>query len=250
LLTPFAAAQLIFAPRSAAMVKKYGPKVVCAVGMGLSTVALAGFALIGQSSPIWIVAVLFFIQGAGLANVIPPATESIMSTLPREKAGVGSAVSNTIRQVGGALGVAILGSVLSGVYRNQISDHVANLPAAARGTASASISGTYAVAGQLGAPGRSLIAAGNAAFISAMHWAALGSVVVGLIGLVVVLIWLPRRSMSFAAPQPAGPQPPQSPATQSGTPGGVDQVRDERTGVAQATQEQTREELKELAAQQ
>ena len=54
-----------------------------------------------------------------MANVMPPATESIMSSLPREKAGVGSAVSNTVRQVGGALGVAVLGSVLSAVYRGR-----------------------------------------------------------------------------------------------------------------------------------
>ena len=55
-----------------------------------------------------------------MANVMPPATESIMSALPREKAGVGSAVSNTVRQVAGALGVAVLGSVLAGVYRGEI----------------------------------------------------------------------------------------------------------------------------------
>ncbi len=64
-----------------------------------------------------------------MANIMPPATESIMSALPREKAGVGSAVSNTIRQVGGALGVAVLGSVLSAVYRSDIGDALTGLPA-------------------------------------------------------------------------------------------------------------------------
>ncbi len=82
-------------------------------GSALVTVGLAGFALVGATTPIWVLIVLTFVQGAGMANVIPPATESIMSSLPREKAGVGSAVSNTVRQVGGALGVAVLGSVLS-----------------------------------------------------------------------------------------------------------------------------------------
>ena len=67
-----------------------------------------------------------------MANVIPPSTESIMSSLPREKAGVGSAVSNTIRQVGGALGVAVLGAVLAAVYRSEIGDALAALPAPAR----------------------------------------------------------------------------------------------------------------------
>jgi EmrB/QacA subfamily drug resistance transporter len=200
LMTPFAAAQLIFAPRSAAMVRRFGPKVVCAAGMVLTTIGLASFALIGASTPIWVVGAAFFIQGVGMANVMAPATESIMSTLPREKAGVGSAVSNTIRQLGGALGVAILGSVLAAVYRGRMGDQVANLPAAARDTAKQSISGTYAVAGQLGAPGRSLMAAGNDAFVAAMHWSAIGSSIVAVLGIIAVVVWLPSRSVVHTPP--------------------------------------------------
>ena len=88
-----------------------------------------------------------------MANVMPPATESIMSSLPREKAGVGSAVSNTVRQVGGALGVAVLGSVLAAVYRERVAAAAAGLPAPAREAALESISGAYGVAEQAG-PGR------------------------------------------------------------------------------------------------
>src|SRR5262245_18605242 len=69
LMTPFAAAQLIFAPRSAAMVRKYGPKAVCAVGLSLVTIGLAGFLAVDAESPIWVLIVLTFIQGAGMANV-------------------------------------------------------------------------------------------------------------------------------------------------------------------------------------
>ncbi len=202
LMTPFAVAQLVFAPRSAALVRRYGPKLVCAAGMALVTLSLVGFVGVSQTTAIWLVGVLFFLEGAGMALVMPPATESIMSTLPREKAGVGSAVGNTIRQVGGALGVAILGSILSAVYRGRMDGHLAALPAAAQSTARESISGTYAVAGQLGPQGRSLILAGNDAFIAAMHWAAAGSVLVGLIGIVVVLGWLPRRAATVQAPEP------------------------------------------------
>ncbi len=202
LMTPFAAAQLVFAPRSAAMVRRYGPKAVCATGMALTTVGLASFVFIGASTPIWVVAVMFFIQGVGMANVMAPATESIMSTLPREKAGVGSAVSNTIRQVGGALGVAILGSVLSAIYRSRIDTHLTGLPSGARDTAKESISGAYAVASQLGAPGRSLIGASNDAFVSAMHWSAVGSAIVAVLGIVAVLLWLPSRSVVHTAPAP------------------------------------------------
>jgi DHA2 family multidrug resistance protein-like MFS transporter len=138
--------------------------------------------------------VLTFVQGAGMANVIPPATESVMSSLPREKAGVGSAISNTMRQVGGALGVAILGSLLSAIYRGQIADAVAGLPGPARDAASESIAGAHGVGEHIGPAGAPLISAADQAFVSAMHWAAGGSAVVGLIALVVTLAWMPRRA--------------------------------------------------------
>jgi DHA2 family multidrug resistance protein-like MFS transporter len=193
LFLPFAAAQLIFAPRSAAMVRQYGGKAVSAVGLALTVVALGAFAFIDAATPIWVVLVFFFLQGAGMANIMPPATESIMSALPREKAGVGSAVSNTVRQVAGALGVAVLGSVLSAIYRADVSSAVAGLPAPARDAANESISGAYAAAAGLGPAGPKLITVANDAFVTAMHWAAALSAVVAALGIVIVLRWMPGR---------------------------------------------------------
>jgi len=192
LMTPFAVAQLIFAPRSAAMVRRYGPKAVCAVGMALVAGSQTAFFLIDAHTSPWLIGAVFFVQGVGMANVMPPTTESIMSSLPREKAGVGSAVANTLRQVAGALGVAVLGAVLAAVYRSGIRDHVGTLPAAARAVASDSITGTYAVGQRLGAAGRGLLAAGDSTFVHAMHVAAAGSVLIALLGLAVVVAWLPR----------------------------------------------------------
>jgi EmrB/QacA subfamily drug resistance transporter len=202
LMTPFAAAQLIFAPRSASMVARFGPKAVCATGLALVSVGLAGFVWVEEATPLWVLIVLTFIQGAGMANVIPPVTESIMSSLPREKAGVGSAISNTVRQVGGALGIAVLGSVLSAVYRNEISGSLTGLPSPVHETASESISGAYGVAAQIGPAAGEFLASANSAFVTAMHWAAGGSAIMAVLSIVVVLIWLPSRSAPHG---PAGP---------------------------------------------
>ncbi|MEU1688077.1 MFS transporter [Micromonospora sp. NPDC005707] len=203
LFLPFAAAQLIFAPRSAAMVRRYGGRAVAGVGLLLTAAALGAFVLIDADTPIWIFSALGFVQGAGMANIMPPATESIMSALPREKAGVGSAVSNTVRQVAGALGVAVLGSVLSAVYRNDVASTLSGLPAPVRDAAQESISGAYAVAGRLGAGAPRLIDAANDSFVSAMHWAAGISALVALLGMGIVLRWMPGRPVIETEAQPA-----------------------------------------------
>jgi EmrB/QacA subfamily drug resistance transporter len=205
LFTPFAVAQLVFAPQSAAMVRRFGPKAVCAAGLALVAVAVFGFTTLGAHTPIWLAGFYFFIQGVGMANVMPPVTESIMASLPREKAGVGSAISNTVRQVAGALGIAVLGSILSGVYRSRIGDHLDTVPVGQRAAVGDSVSSTYGEAANLAAHGQQdvagrLIDAGNSAFIAAMHWAAWGSVAVAVIGVAVVLAWMPARSAPIGGP--------------------------------------------------
>jgi EmrB/QacA subfamily drug resistance transporter len=210
LITPFALAQLIFAPLSSTMVRRFGPKAVGAGGMFLVVIGLLGFASLSQSSPIWQLALYFFIQGAGMANVLPPATESIMASVPRDRAGVGSAVQNTVRQVGGALGVAVLGSLISNVYRSHIDPALTGLPAGVRNAASSSISAAYAVAAHAGPVAGRLTRSANDAFVTAMHWAAGASAVVAILGVIVVLLWIPRRSATIATPT-APPEPAAEP---------------------------------------
>ncbi|BAL90886.1 putative MFS transporter [Actinoplanes missouriensis 431] len=206
LFVPFALGQMIFAPLSAGMVKRFGPKAVSTVGLVLVAGALALWVFIGAETPIWIVAVTFFVQGVGMANVMPPATEAIMSALPREKAGVGSAVSNTIRQLGGALGVAVLGAVVSSVYRSNL-EAPAGLPDAAADLARESIAGAYAVAGQAGSAAPALLTGANEAFVTAMHYASVGSTVFALLGALVAALWLPGKRPA-AAPAPAVAESP------------------------------------------
>jgi len=204
LFVPFAVAQMVFAPRSAAMVKRFGPRAVSTTGLLLVAVGLAGFGWLDATTPIWFVGALFFVMGMGMANVMPPATESIMAALPREKAGVGSAVSNTIRQVGGALGVAAVGAMTSALYRDNLGDATAGLPAGARSAAEESISGAYGVAEGAGAAGAGLVQSANDAFLVAMHYAAVGTTAFTLLSALVALIWLPRRTP--AAPAPTQPE--------------------------------------------
>ena len=119
-LTPFALAQLIFSPLSARLVQRFGARAVSTFGMVVIGVTFLMYQAVNQTSPAWLLLLIFFLQGMGMANVMPPATTTIMTSLPREKAGVGSSVSNTVRQVGGALGVAVLGTLLTTAYRSRM----------------------------------------------------------------------------------------------------------------------------------
>ena len=194
LLLPLAAAQMIFSPRARIAVDAFGARVVCTAGLLLVSLTFLLFLLLDRSTPIWVLELLFFMQGTGMAHVMPPATVSIMSTLPREKAGSGSAINNTFRQVGGSLGVAVLGSLLSGIYRDGVANHLTVLPASARPAAGESIEATLGAAARLGPAGRALFDPAADAFIHAMHVTAIGSSLFAFLGAVVVLLFLPGKS--------------------------------------------------------
>jgi EmrB/QacA subfamily drug resistance transporter len=221
LILPLAVAQMVFAPRARLVVERFGARAVCTAGMVLVALGLAAFALFDATTPVWALEVVFFLQGAGMAHIMPPVTVSIMQALPREKAGSGSAINNTFRQVGGALGVAVLGSVLSSTYRGEIEGHLGGVPAALRDTAGESIEATLAIASKLGPSGQDLVAPAYTAFLDAMHVTALASAAIGLAGAVVVAVFLPGRGAD--APTAPGQAPVPGPATdqsQAPTPAG------------------------------
>ncbi|MFD9812567.1 MFS transporter [Streptomyces sp. NPDC059080] len=201
LILPLAAAQMIFAPRARHAVDRFGARAVCTAAMLAVAVTMAGLLLLDVSTPMWLMEAIFFLQGTGMAHIMPPVTVSIMQSLPREKAGSGSALNNTFRQVGGTLGVAVLGSVLSTTYRDSIKgalDSVPGLPGPARHAAGESIEATLGVAARLGPAGRPLVTAAQDAFVHAMHLTALASSGIALIGAVVVAVFLPGRPATAA----------------------------------------------------
>ncbi|MFR9794829.1 MFS transporter [Streptomyces sp. MS06] len=193
LMLPLAVAQLIFAPRARLLVDRFGNRATTAAGMTLLAAMLAAFAALEADTPIWILEVIFFFMGTGMAHIMTPTSVVIMQALPREKAGSASALSNTFRQVGGALGIAVLGSVLSTAYRNGIEDKLTALPVGLRQTAGESIEATLGVAARLGGRGEALVGPANDAFLHAMHVTAVCGSVVALLGAVVVAVFLPGR---------------------------------------------------------
>ena len=193
LAVPFAVGQFVMSPRSASLDSRFGARTVGVAGMLMNEVAIGGWAFLSEGSPIWIVAVLFFIQGSGLGLAVPAATSGVMEALPRERAGAGSALTNTARQVAVALSVAVLGSILSSAYRNSLDPTLSALPAGARDAASSSITATQAVAAQLGHAGQFLLAPANSAFVDAMRTTTAVAAALAIVGGLAVLRWMPGR---------------------------------------------------------
>jgi len=119
-LIAVAGAVMIAAPLSARLSARFGPRAVTGVGLAIFGLTMMSYGLATRTMPQWVIEIMMVGFGVGMGLVMTPATNAIMSAVPREKAGAGSAVNNTVRQVAGALGVAILGSLLAVVFRSHL----------------------------------------------------------------------------------------------------------------------------------
>jgi len=192
---------MVFALLSNRWVLRFGNKIVVTTGLLIVATSLVLFITLQPDTGALHLILITMVMGLGMANVMAPCTDSIMGSLPRAKAGVGSAVNDTTRQVGGALGVAIIGSVYSSVYAGSISSAIAGkgLPAAAEATVTDSIGGAMGVAKSVGGQaGDALAAAAKTAFVSGMHRGVLVGAVIALAGALVALLFLPARAPETA----------------------------------------------------
>jgi DHA2 family integral membrane protein (MFS transporter) len=119
-LIAVAGAVMVAAPLSARLSARFGPRTVTAAGLAIFGLTMMSYGLATRTMPQWVIEIMMVGFGVGMGLVMTPATNAIMSAVPREKAGAGSAVNNTVRQVAGALGVAILGSLLAVVFRSHL----------------------------------------------------------------------------------------------------------------------------------
>jgi Na+/melibiose symporter-like transporter len=193
-LAPMALVLLVAAPVAGQLVARVGTKALVAVGMA---VGAAGLWYLSRTTPMsgyWHILGGLVILGGGLSVSMVPATESIMGSLPPGKAGVGSAMNDTTREIGGALGVAILGSVLASHYSTAIAKAFGFLPEPALAAARSSLGGAIEVGQQVGgAFGQNLIATAKSTFITAMGASLLIAALVALGGSVISALWLPNR---------------------------------------------------------
>jgi EmrB/QacA subfamily drug resistance transporter len=194
---------IVAAALSSRFTDRFGTKIVVVTGLVIVSIALFLLTTLSLSSGYLPVAFSVGILGLGMGTTMAPATDSIMGSLPLGKAGVGSAMNDTTRQVGGALGVAIVGSIMSSSYSSHMAAAVKGLPVAAAAAARNSVGAATAVAHQVGPQGTSLLRAAHVAYINAMGDAVMVAAAVALMGAVISLLWLPARPAEHHEPSRA-----------------------------------------------
>jgi EmrB/QacA subfamily drug resistance transporter len=197
---PFAVVMGALSPVAVVAVRAVGTKVVVAAGLALMSIGFAVAATVSPGSQYWgAVVVSMVLMAAGLALVSSPATEAIMGALPLAKAGAGSAVNDTTREVGGTLGVAVLGSVMVSVYGARVADvlHGRGLPAGMVAAAQDSVVAGYATVSALPGPqGQAVLAGVRDAFLAGLSAASWIAVAATALAAIAALIWLPAHAAS------------------------------------------------------
>jgi EmrB/QacA subfamily drug resistance transporter len=197
-MLPWAGVMMVTSANAARIVERFGTKWTVTTGLttvGVALVLLTGVPVHGHfvSDVMW----RMMLMAAGMGLVMAPATESIMGSLPRAKAGVGSAVNDTTRQVGGALGVAIIGSVMSSAYQDRIAKAISGrgLPRPVAEQIRSSLGGAIGVAHSIGGTnGNLIVESAKSAFVSGLHEAVLVGAAAAFVGAIIAAKFLPARA--------------------------------------------------------
>jgi EmrB/QacA subfamily drug resistance transporter len=208
---PFALAMAAASPVSPLLAERFGNRVIMPGGMALMGLGLADLSTAGVHTAYPLIAVAVAVMGAGMGLVMAPASNTIMTTVPAHQAGAGSAINDTIREVGGALGIAIVGSLSAAVYQSRLGSALAtaHVPGAVTHAATSSVAAADLTGARLGGvPGSELISAAHSAFVTSMALGIRVAAGVALASAVAAVFAFaprrPRRVVAAAAPvQPA-----------------------------------------------
>lgn len=203
---PFAIAAGVTAPIAARLALRFGSTRIVTIGLASMAVGFAWASTLEADTSYWAVIVpqMVFIA-AGLTLTTAPATEAIMGSLPKEKAGVGSAVNDTTRELGGVLGVAVVGSVFSSLYGPGLVERLSGLPIPTEALEAArdSVQAAAIVAEQAPPEGREVIlTAARDAFLEGLHSGVRVAAVATALGAVAALVFLPARGVDLNAAEP------------------------------------------------
>ena len=187
--SPIFLAMIIVSPQAPAIVRRFGNRRTVAGGLALVAAGIGILSLLPDVPGYLHVAGGMVVMAIGMAVAMSPTTGLLMSAVPRERAGMGSAMNDTTRELGGSLGIAVLGSVTASNYASHVAGAVSGLPAAAAAAVKSSLAGALTVAGQTGDAG--LAATAKSAYMSGMTVSMVVGAAIILVAAVLALVGLP-----------------------------------------------------------
>lgn len=192
-LAPLMAPVLLLSITTPWYLPRLGLRLVVSTGLALIAAGLFYARTLEVDSPYLDLALPLLIMSTGIGLCTAPTTSAIMGAVPNEKQGVASAVNDTTREVGAALGIAVAGSVLAAQYSDRLAPHLKALPEALRTPASNSLAEALEVAARLGPQGDRLSELAQLAFLEAMHISLIALGVLCAVAAAFIALWAPGR---------------------------------------------------------
>lgn len=184
-LLPISVAMMVAAPQSAKLAARFGKRRVVAIGMWMIAGGVVVVSRIGVEPNYAVLVGGLFVMAYGMGTAMSPTTDLLMSSVPRKQAGMGSAMNDTTRELGGSLGVAIFGSLLASRYAAGLAEALRSVPESAQSVASGSLAGALRVSSEAGSNGAALAAAAKSAWVEGFQFSLMvAAVVVAAAGLV------------------------------------------------------------------
>jgi len=202
-LLPMMAGLLVAGGAASLVARAAGTRLTVAAGLALLTAGLAVLSQVQLATGYAAVAAGLALCGLGIGVSIAVAMDAVMGAAGGDEAGAGAAVNSTLRQVGGAVAVAVLGSVLAASYTRGIQPALAKLPAGDAAVARASITQAAQLASHLPSGGSALRAAAGTAFLHGMSIVMLSCAAVTVLAALASLRYLPGRAIPGASRQPS-----------------------------------------------
>jgi len=202
-MLPMTPATLFSTMQSVRVTRIIGTRFTMAIGLLVTGLGLFLFSMVVHiGTPYYLMLLVLLILGSGVGFTMSPATNSVMNSLPRERSGIGSAMNDTTRQLGGALGVAVLGSLMNGAYRLGVEPvaGMSGVTAAMMDQVRSSIQNAHILAQNLGVNLQAAVTKiSSQAFVNGVHESFLAASVVMLLAAVMALLMLPSFEKEKAA---------------------------------------------------
>ena len=206
-ILPMTPIMMLVAPRTPRLSARFGANRTVAAGMAMIATGLLMMLAFRTTTSYAYVLVSFIPFITGIALTMSPMTSAIMSAVPARRAGAGSAMNDATRELGAALGVAVLGSIAASKYTSTLQGSVSHLPGGAQAQAHGSLAGALQVAASLPDRAGSLLATeAQHAFIDGMHLAVIVGALLAAVATAVVLRFLPRETSHQAETEALAPE--------------------------------------------